>query len=278
MSLLLHCGGKPASFEDICRVEVPEQTETYRPVPHADLVRLITREVDVRLGLGKPEMSFGLNREGQQLFGTLVYKLGGDYDGRVDLSGFRVTTQEAAMKQYGLTIGIRNSYDKSISCGVCAGTTAFVCDNLCFHGSAVTVLAQKHTPKVWESLVPRVMVSIEGTVQNYVKTVTLQEGMKQVHVGMERGYEVLGIARGYGVLTPSQFNEALREWQAMNLATEHKFKAEANNAYGLYAAVTHSLKLGHVGRKIDEYTGASQLFEDLQLTVDLDESQYQRVN
>ncbi len=61
---VFHCGAKPVSYEELCAVELPPMTASYRPVPHGDLVRLIERETKVRTGLEKPERSFGVTNDG----------------------------------------------------------------------------------------------------------------------------------------------------------------------------------------------------------------------
>ena len=109
------------------------------------------------------------------------------------------------------------------------------------------------------------MQKVRGLAENYANTVQFQEGMMSIEVSTDRGYEVIGLARGHGVLTSNQMGVALDEWR--NSAKEdHIFHDHRDNAYGLYNAFTHGLKLGHVGKKIDEYTGASRLFTELGLT------------
>lgn len=272
MTLLLHCGGQPASFEQICQVEVPPATASYRPVPHGDVVRLIEREMEDRFHFGKPEQKFGLNQEGNQLFGTLTWDLAVQEDNGLDLSAFRggggqvATLDTNALRQYGFTIGLRNSYNKTLSLGVVGGTSCFVCDNLSISGSAFSCI-HKHTPNVWESVVTMVIMRVRECAGDYLRGVQFQEHMKEIPLELERGYEIMGLARGRGVLTPTQMNIALDDWRKLNDSKdeEHPFRAYRESAYALYQSFTHGLKHGNVMRKIDQYTGASALFEELQL-------------
>ena len=274
--MLLHCGGLPATFEEVASVEVPTSTTTYRPVPHADIVRLIESEMEARFRIDKPERQFALNREGQQLFGTLKYNLVSYGD--LDLSAFNKSGHHNlpfdALSKYGFTIAFRNAYDKSMSVGLAGGTNTFVCDNLAFSGNCFKIM-RKHTQKVWEDLVPMVMSKIREVATDYIESVVLQESMKKHTITQDRGYEIIGLARGHGVLTPTQGNTALLDWDhtsrgwtdvtANGDKVEHPFAEHSNNAYGLYNTFTHALKLGHVCRKIDEYIGVSSMFEDLGL-------------
>ncbi len=45
MSLLLHCGGKPATYEDIAAIPTPDRTATYTPVPYTRLINLVREEI-----------------------------------------------------------------------------------------------------------------------------------------------------------------------------------------------------------------------------------------
>lgn len=263
--MMLHCGGMSATFEDICQIEPPEATATYRPVLHGDLVRLVEEEMHARFRLKNPVKQFGLNREGKQMFGSLTYNLNESTD--VDLSAF--TARDVAnpggmdmFDRYGFSIVMRNAYDKSMSVGLAGGTRTFICDNMAITGNSFRVM-RRHTKNVWEDVVPMVMGKVREVAGDYGNTVRFQDSMKDKFVSLDRGYEVIGLARGTGVLTANQMGVAIDEWRSARQDKDHNFHSDRDSAYGLYNAFTHGLKLGHVGRKIDEYTGASKLFEDL---------------
>lgn len=264
MTLMLHCGGQPASFEDICSIEVPNNTDTYRAVPHGDIVRLIEDRVGKETGLDQPERRFGLNREGHQMFGTLSYSLGDWNNHGVDLTAFGDRIEDIS-KQYAFTVGFRNSYDKSMSVGIAIGTSVFACDNLALHGNWLTIL-KRHTRKVWDSIVPAVMTRIATAPQDWVRQVTLLETMKDKEVHLEEGYRNIGLALGRGILTPNQGSKAMKEWRATNRKDDHVHADFKNTAFGLYQSFTESLKLGSVPRKIDQYCGTSALFDELGYT------------
>jgi hypothetical protein len=266
--ILLHCGGQPADFQEICAVEVPEQTETYRPVPHGDLVRLIQEEVATRIGLADPRQTFGLNRHGKQLFGTLVYDLGEQPDVDMLAAFGQGELKEAIAKAYGYTIAFRNSYDKTMGLGIVGGVTTFVCDNLCLSGSDFTIHLP-HTKNVWERAVPEVMVKVKESIGQFQHSVQFLERMKGLRLDEDRAYEMIGLARGRGVLTQRQSTACFEDFRAMKKAAKlpdhftHTFANHAGSAYGLYQNFTQALKLGaDVSRRIDVYTGASRLFEE----------------
>lgn len=270
MTMMLHCGSEEVAFEDVCAVELPEQTMTYRPVPHGDLVRLITEEVKTRVGLEHPKQQFALNKNGTRMFGTLTYDLAST-NGKDMMEAFdRLGDDQLkllAKQQYGYSIAFRNSYDKSMSVGIVGGVLAWICDNLCLHGSDFTI-KMPHTKNVWERVVPQVMVKVKDSIGQYQETVVFLEQMKSFEVSQDRAYEVLGLGWGRGVLTTNQAGVAFREYRASR-KEGHTFHEHHGSAFGLYQAFTEALKLGKdVTRKIDKYTGASRLFEDAVLPAD----------
>lgn len=263
--MILHCGGKVATMEEVGDVPVPDGTDSYRPVPHLDIDRLIRRRMQVEFGLAEPRAVYGMNHKGTQLFATLTYDLSHNGD-RVDLSAFEESgglDANQVKQAYGFTIGFRNSYDKSMSLGVAGGLSLFICDNLCLHGSAFTILYQ-HSKKVWDKLVPEMMQKVAAVSEQYVRTVRFCEAMKEIEVSQDRAYEVIGLARGRSVLTTGQMERTIKAYRNMQKEGE-PFHGNRATAFGLYQAVTDGLKLGTVTRKIDQYTGASDLFEELEL-------------
>ncbi len=77
--------------------------------------------------------SFGFTVQREQL---TVTKEGKRFFGTLDL----VSTLADGVT---LSVGIRNSVDKSFPIGFCAGSRVLVCDNLAFHGELL--VTRKHT-------------------------------------------------------------------------------------------------------------------------------------
>ena len=104
--LLMHAGGEYVDLETLKSVAMPKETKTYKPVGHYDLAMQIgTIAQDLLPDLQSARSQYGLARNGAQMFGVHVYTpKGGD------------TLTEG--HEMGLTIGFRNSYDKSMSIGI----------------------------------------------------------------------------------------------------------------------------------------------------------------
>lgn len=257
--LMLHCGGHPATFDEICSVEVPRETDSYTPVPHGDIVRLLVDEMAERWGLEDPRMQFGLNKKGTQLFGTLNYQVKEGAVPERTLDAFTATNSIDVLSDQGFSIGFRNSYDKTMSVVIVLGTIVFICDNLSYHGSHAQGM-RKHSGNAWADLVDLVMGLVRKAGSHYSTSVNWLERLKRHHVSRDTGYEMLGLARGQGYFTPQQFNDAIVEWQKINGKTEWRHQPFQETSYALYQSFTQGLKAGAPRRKLDQYTNASKFF------------------
>lgn len=122
--LLSHVDTDLVTRDQLALVPVPEPTETWKPIPHIDLIQNLQQALwNNRIGIRAEK--FALRRDGSTLFGVLQLAYDDTPDG------------QAAM-------GIRTSNDKSMSLQICAGLSVFVCDSLVFRGDLIA-LNRKHT-------------------------------------------------------------------------------------------------------------------------------------
>ena len=128
------------SMEKAFAIEVPEETRTYVPVPNKALWEMLQRIAISRgLQLGVPQM--GLAHKGDRLFGAV-----------------EIVNQDHLDNEVRLMLGFRNSYDKTMSVGICFGSQVFVCSNMCFTGytseneDALGLVHHRHQADVWSDL------------------------------------------------------------------------------------------------------------------------------
>lgn len=111
--------------EQIVRSEPqPKFTSTWHPFAHATILDAIGKACKkFKLKIVRKEYSI---RKNSKMF-----------------AAWEIETQE---REFNLTIGIRNSIDKTHSVGLCAGERVSVCDNLLFSGDFV--IFRKHTGRL----------------------------------------------------------------------------------------------------------------------------------
>lgn len=214
--LMLHCGGERATLEELESVPLPKMTKSYRPVAHrelADRVRTIAEDILDPLKFRNEE--YGLAKEGQHMFGIMTFTNGST--------------------KLGLTIGLGNSYDKTLRVKIAAGARVFVCDNLCFHGGIT--YTRKHTRNVWEDIEAAVADRILLSEQIFQEIVQDAEEMRRQGISDDDAYRVLGLLFGHGVVNTPQLNASLKGWRE---PTHREFKGR--NRWSLYNAVTAALK------------------------------------
>jgi hypothetical protein len=122
-NLLLHCGAREVSEEELRSVGCPPATTTWYPLPHAQVLDAVRDTLSIA-GFGIQRQRCALARNDARFFGTL------DLENKI-CDGVQ------------LAVGIRSSFDKSFPIGFCCGERVTVCDNLSF-GSEV-IISKKHT-------------------------------------------------------------------------------------------------------------------------------------
>jgi len=245
--MILHCGGQPITFEELGGIELPQQTDTYMPIAHQDLVRMLEHRIQVELNYdGQFDWMHGTNKNGNQYFGS------------VTLPEFRLSDDQA------LQIVARNSYDMSMSAGFAGGSKTFICDNLALWGNLIYFL-RKHTPNIWRDLKRLIVEGLEGLVEKAEINARLTETWKETALSADEGYETIGLMRGRGLITPTMTNVMFREWQK---PTHYDFTP--NNAYSLYNAATMALKGVTPQRAFQRYSGVHDFFRTEVIDVDFE--------
>jgi len=235
--LMLHCGGRKATWKEVTGVPLPKETKSYKPVGHGKMVTTVRNIAKKELNYDYLDGMYGLSRKGQHFFGVLTFK--------------------SPEKDMGLSIGLANSYDKEMTVKLCAGSKVFVCDNLCFTGD-VTYM-RKHTKWVWFDLENAIKDVLDTTVNIYQKIVTDAKLLKKTKIETQDGFGVLGKLYGNRIITARQFSDSVTEWK------EPRFDAfKPRTAWSLYNAVNFGLKraqpIGIMERHVNMHKTMMDLF------------------
>lgn len=144
MGIILHRGSRNVSLDEVMCAQTPDATETWKPIPHGEVVALVKSNL---AGLGQEIASeeYGMQRDGQRFFGVLKLK------------------PTEGQKDYTMAVGVRNSHDKSFPAGALIGSDVFVCDNLAFSGEIK--FSRKHTRFIERDLPSLVQVAIARLIE-----------------------------------------------------------------------------------------------------------------
>jgi len=220
-------------MEDLEAVPVPPETKTYIPVPYPSFVGLVLSQIE-EAGFVVDDSAYAFNKRGAQMFGLL----------KLEVPSGAPEAWESGM---GLAVGLRSSYDKSLSNGVAIGAHVVDGDNLCFRSGLVHVM-RKHTKFVWDGLEALLRASFTGAAAGFTEFVEDLTALRDKPCSTDEGYRILGQAIGDEVLTSSQAITAFREWKTPTVPDFH-----SRNLWSLYNAGSAGLKRGGTGTVIDRH-------------------------
>ena len=233
-AIVLHRGGWEATKADLASVAVPDPTESYHPVPYGRFVEEVELHVP-RFGLKIQSQQYALAREGSQMFGVLT------------------CTNGHNAGDYALAIGLRNSYDRSLSVGLVAGTRVFCCDNLAFSGEVQ--MHRKHTANVFRDLPDLIYRMLSQVTVLKARTDEEIVGMKALPITQERAHHLMVEAVRGNVLPASRLPRVIEAWDE----PRHEEFAP-RTAWSLFNAFTETQKEGSPRAQMDSSLRLSSLF------------------
>lgn len=214
--LILHRGSHEVSKDQLDLIPLPEPTESYSPVSHFDLANtLVIIGQDILRDYTLIGENYAIARNGNQLFAVLKF--------------------QKEQGDMALSIGFRNSYDRSMSIGLCIGASVFVCDNLALYGDIAVM--RKHTKNVWSSLEDLAITTLYKSQQSFNKIIEDSEAMKAIRVNDDTAFKLIGLLYGRSILSPRQLPMLKDKW----LKPEYE-EFTPRNAWSFYNACTDVMK------------------------------------
>ncbi|MDD3020578.1 MAG: DUF932 domain-containing protein [Alphaproteobacteria bacterium] len=227
-NLSMSGGGHFVDRGEIAKIITPRPTSSWHPVPHIDVVNMMTHAIEAK-NMRITGEQFGLAREGQKLFGVMQIN-------------------RTSSPEWSRCIGIRNSHDKSLSVGLTAGISVCVCSNLCFGGS--TVIKRRHSSGIIvEELV---FEAIDALEDEFLTIETVAETLKTEYINdddarkcLVRAAEsdaipscdILQVFKEFKKPTHEEFEEPTK-WSFLNAFTETAKKYSPARADKCYLGLT----------------------------------------
>ena len=226
--------GKYVSKDEVALISTPCSTDTWRPVPHIDVIEAVTEVIKAHDWEIESEM-FGLASEGQKMFGVMEIS-------------------RSSSPEWHRCIGLRNSHDKSLAVGLSAGIVVCVCSNLAFGGT--TVIKRKHTSRFeLTDLIDRAVATLEDdfltmeSVSEDLKDVYLKNDdearstiVRAAELGVINSCDILPAYREFKSPSHEEFSEPTR-WSLMNALTETVKKYSPQRVDRSYLALNRAFGL-----------------------------------
>jgi hypothetical protein len=152
-----------------------------------------------------------------------------------------------------LSIGFRNSYDRSLSVGITIGASVFVCDNLVFFGEIKAF--RKHTSNLLQDIKQMILSTIYAQKEKFNRIENDAARLKRITVNDETAFKIMGVLFGKNIISPRQLPVMKKEWLEPSYDS---FKER--NAWSLYNAATEALKTTPPSLIMDKHTQLHKIF------------------
>ena len=215
--LVLHCGGKHASLEEVAAVPTPEPEGRWHPIPHVHLVELVHDQL-VTDGVKLVNEAHALNRNGAHYFGL-----------------FEIEAEPNA--DYATVIGLRNAHDKVYNAQLVLGNQVFVCDNLAFSGDVQ--VGRRHTINILRDLPLLVQAAIGKLFMMQRDQDKRISVYKETDISKTQADHLMVEMLRLGVVGCHQMPKLVNEWDK---PSHEEFSQCGDTLWRLFNATTETLK------------------------------------
>lgn len=214
-TLTLHAGGRLATLDDLRDCKTPRPEGRWHPVGHVHVLDAVKETLRGAGYVIKAEQ-YALARHDARFFGVL------------DL-------ETPLAHGVGLSVGVRNSVDKSFPLGFAAGSRVFVCDNLAFR--AELLVRRKHTLNGMRAFGTAIGSAV-ASLASFQEAEGLRiRRMAETELTPAMASHVILTALRRGIISSLQLPRICKEWEE---PTYEDFRPRT--AWSLFNAFTEVLK------------------------------------
>jgi len=229
------------ALERALTARVPEMTETYSPISHAEFLSELRQKLE--------DSQYQVMN--QRLF---VNGLGTKLVGFYDVQDTRRETPDDF--GFRMSLGFKNSYDKSMTAALVVGATVIICSNGMISGDLIT-FRRKHTGSVLEELRTKMQQAVLSMNSSFARLMIDAEIMKNYEVTARQKAEILGVLYfEKEIVTPTQLSIVKKE-----LNTSEHFRG--NTIWDLYNNVTVALKKSYPFRYVEDHIRLHDFMSDI---------------
>lgn len=214
-TLSLHAGARPAERGELALVPVPRATKSWHPVGHDKVIGAV-EECLSGAGFAIRHARYGLSKDDARMFATL------------DLTS-------PLAPGVSLAVGVRNSMDKSLPLGFCAGSRVFVCDNLAF--SSELLVRRKHTVNGNIRFHEAIALAVHGLNQFKTQEAARINRFRELTLTEDRACGVILKSFEDGIIGHRLLKPVLNGWHA---PVQDEFKPRT--AWSLFNSFTDALR------------------------------------
>lgn len=219
----------------LIRAQLPQQTRTYKPITHQQLIDLTLESIQ--------QAGFALDKE---LYSSTI-------DGQVANGNF--TISNVSDKEMQLQIGWQNSYNKTLSLKFAIGARIFICSNGAVHGDMGS-FKKKHMGTVQEFTPAAITEYIKQAGDTFQIMQTERERMKQIELSKRTQAELVGrLLLEEKLISTMQVNQIAAE-----LANPTYDYGAPGSMWELYQFTTQTMRETHPRFWINDHMQAHKFF------------------
>jgi hypothetical protein len=221
--------------EILLNTEIPQQTKTYKPVSHKQLIDLTLNGIH-NAGFKLDSEHYSAARNG-------------------NVANGRFSIADVADSEMQLQIGWQNSYDKSLTLKFAIGTRIFICQNGCVSGD-MGAFRKKHQGSIQEFTPSAISEYIKSASEAFRRMQQEREQMKNIELTKRTKAELIG--RMYledQFISSTQLNIISRELKAPT----YDYGAP-DSMWELYNYATFAMKETHPSLWMDNHMTAHRFF------------------
>lgn len=215
--------------------ELPQQTRTYKPVSHGQLIDLTLNGIE-KAGFQLDKETYSSAANGQVANG-------------------RFSISNVADNEMQLQIGWQNSYNKSLTLKFAIGTRIFICQNGCVSGD-YGAFKKKHMGEI-QSFTPQAITDyIKSAGEAFRRLQSERDQMKQIEISSRVKAELIGrMMIEEEFIQSTQLNIIKRELKSPT----HDYGAP-DSMWELYNYATFSMKEVHPSLWMENHIAAHNFF------------------
>ena len=221
--------------EILLNTEIPQQTKTYKPVSHKQLIDLTLNGIH-NAGFKLDSEHYSAARNG-------------------NVANGRFSIADVADSEMQLQLGWQNSYDKSLTLKFAIGTRIFICQNGCVSGDMGS-FKKKHVGEIQEFTPSAISEYIKSASEAFRRMQQEREQMKNIELTKRTKAELIG--RMYledQFISSTQLNIISRELKAPT----YDYGAP-DSMWELYNYATFAMKETHPSLWMDNHMSAHRFF------------------
>lgn len=221
--------------ELLTNTPVPQQTRTYKPVSHEQLIDL-TLESIYQAGFELDKELYTASANGQ-------------------IANGRFTISNVTDRDMQLQIGWQNSYNRQLTLKFAIGARIFICQNGCVSGD-YGAFKKKHVGEVQTFTPAAITDYIKAAGDAFERMQKERDIMKTIELSKTRRAQLIGeMVIEKEMITPTQMNIISREIKKPT----HDYDCE-NSLWELYQYTTFAMKEEHPALWMDKHIAAHEFF------------------